>query len=1069
MAYEKMIRTFVVDRKGVIHEAESNLTVQLTKEQSERISSGVEVALIQTPALPSLELLEAKLAAAENSSDEDVDVYALTPEEREVILVDRIVKLLTGIGRKEELIREIRSCIESTKRIKRDVEATLNRFTWKGKRYAPQPFAENLNIAEADSGFLMLKIVVVKDPVSGELKAKVSELMDPAHPGKPMRGPFTSLTIAGRLFPGIKLAQVQVPTNMTEEEKSVVRNAMKCILWNGRRYEEVLGTGGLKNGQIIFVEEKYSRAIARMYDMWPEAALAYGNMLVNECREAQITFEATVKVVKEGDLGTNDGSGFINKSIMDMLPALLHDRFLQVRAAITPHDLKLSFDKKAVLGKGCVQGMEDEVSCHPEVLADMIIPDSFIKPDAGDVIGKTFRATVHLGVTSYSTDGETYLAQTGVIHMPWEVIEKDVIPDSERILGELTNGFHSEGHQDLLKLIGAENSITGFYRVMEGCLAADGDGSFMRHPFVHSGTLRLMAAKLRKLFLGGVLMDKRTLKPDSFIAVDENGKLFHGTNWMPDRAALTDNEGNRSITIRFPIRMREDLLPVEHISSTVDHGKGTAVDYLLRSFPEMSRTLAVRIVKEQLYLKHCVSLNGGYAKLFGGDYDGDLVYLMSGVRYPNVIDWRFNMEERKQPKKNKVEKQRRPWHEIGRISFEAMGNTVGSVTNTILSVIAGGEWERQYPLAEELQNEVGGLKHGTRADMERVRLIKAGIPIETVDNYLAGNCKVALSVLKKEATPIRDPKWLAIDKKEVKSFTDLPDYVAPASDADVVAKLYNHLYAVAKELLGEAHPISYYAAIFDGLYGDNAITKEMQFECKLAKGLYGSQTGKVSAWTAKKREVMKAAKEELKQLRDSNNHDIEQAQALNEQIRILAAEYEKAQVESRKYFSFMRNIVCAWGNGKTAEMKMYWAAALNETLVPKTRKNASNGQPNQSEANKPKPTGTGSILFHAFPQQVVDAVAASSKGTSRPVDQWKENWHVEIDTQALTVTKVVPGGDGETRTVLFTGTSVEKKSAKGYKYKEVEWKRVLESLDLGLEFDDYEKAAANSSEEAVAA
>ncbi len=129
---------------------------------------------------------------------------------------------------------------------------------------------------------------------------------------------------------------------------------------------------------------------------------------------------------------------------------------------------------------------------------------------------------------------------------------------------EVGQGFHTEGHLELLRKIGADNkSDTDFMRVMEACLVADGCGTMMRHPFIHSGAKRLLAKWMRKLLSGGIEMQTRALADDGFLIVDKAGSLHQGHDWMPHRAALTDYEGDRSICVRFPVRMREDLLPVE--------------------------------------------------------------------------------------------------------------------------------------------------------------------------------------------------------------------------------------------------------------------------------------------------------------------------------------------------------------------------------------------------------------------------------------------------------------------------------------------------------------------------
>ena len=1021
MAYEKKITTFVIDLKGSIHEAEESLTVVLSQEWFDRIERGAELALIQTPLLPTDDQLQSALLIAE--VDASSDNTPVRESQTEDLL--HVEEILSAVGYSKTDIPKQRASFISrlmrdSERIKRDVARSLNRFMWKGKRYAPLQIADNLYIAEVDSGFLMLQI---------DQEGKITEQMDPAHPGKAKRGPFATRTIAGRRYPGIQFAQVQVPTRMTEEEKSIVRNAMKCIVWKGHRYLQVLGSGGVKNGQFIYVRQEWEKHLVRQYQKWPEAALAYGGIVTNECEKGLIEIEATVKIVKEGDLGTNDSRGWMAESIMRLMPTLPAGYFYQDRMDF------IADGPVPVQAKGCKKVMPDAVAWHPDVMADIIIPDSSIKPERPDLIGKTFRSNITLGIKEVSYDGQTYGGYTVAQHAPWDVIEREIIPDSEKLMRALAEGFHSEGHRELLRKIGAENSDNGYYRVMEGCLAADGDGSFLRHPFVHGGVKKLLASWLRKLMMGGVEMQCRALADDGFLVVDEKGKLHYGHDWMPMDSALTDYVGDRSLCVRFPVRMREDLLPVKHIHSTIDNGNGSCTDILLQKFPELTRELAEQITRDQLYLKNVHVLNGKRAKDFGGDFDFDLVYIIGADRYPNFVEWRFNLDEHSQPQKKKEPKAKHPWHELGRVSFSAMGNKVGTVTNTISSAIAAGQWELQYPLAVELQNEVGGLKHGTRADMEVVREFQKRVG---------------------------KANWLSIDKKEVKSFDDLPEKVEPLSDNDVIAKMYNRLYATAQKLLGSAHPISYYAGIFDGQYGTNAITRDMKKECRLVNSLYGSQTSRVSSWLGRKREILEAARKLQNETRESN--DVEKIMEINDEVRRHEAEYERAKVESRRARSFLRNVVCAWGNGKSAEAKMIWAAATNEIICrsfgPKVVK------PNEEKGNdvKQRRQPTGSILFHAFPQEYVNAVAGATGGEPRLVDPWKETWAVSVDIEALTVTKVTPEAEAPTSLLLFQGYTVQKQFPDGTTRPVTEWKRVCKSLDdLGMILDSYEEGAVQAA------
>lgn len=1037
----KKMRTFGIDLKGKIHEAENGTTIELDSFWAGRIENGAELAIIKTPAIPTDEQLNSELLIAEIQSL-GANPTSWVPDatnEVDSFLMDLYPQEIKNQSRE----KIVYNALGVVSRVRRDVSRSLDRFQWEGKRYAHHAMDATTYLAEVDMGFTMLKI---------DRKGKVSQMMDAARPDRPARGPLATRTIAGRRYPGIRLAQVTVPTRMTDEEQSVVRNAMKCILWNGRRYVQVLGTGGVKNGQFIYVEQTWSKAIAKQYHMHPQSALSYGGIIVNECDKALASFEATIKVVKEGDLGTNDSRGWMDESVFAMLKSLNLGHFYQFRGDFIASAATLVQDNlvNQILGsmqhglndtpvqcKGVLKVMRNEVGAHPQVAANIVIPDSSLKPKRPDLIGKSFRCVINLGVTEQSYDGTCYGGPTVATHVPWDVIEAEVIPDSEKQMREIAQGFDSEGHAELIRKIGAKvpsgsdavmgskvKNETEFMRVLEACLAADGNGSMMRHPFVHSGTKRLLADFLRKLMSGGIEMHTRALADDGFLVVDQAGKLHHGHDWMPQIAALTDYPCEKGITVRFPVRMRDDLLPTRHIA------RPEASELLTAAFPDMPSEAIQQAIEEQIYLKHVQVLHGKYAKKFGGDFDYDLVYILGGDRYPKLVDWRFNLEETALVEKDKAAKKPSFWHELGRISFDAMGNKVGQVTNTILSAIACGQWQKQYTLAEELQKEVGGLKHGTRADMKKVADIK-------------------------KEFGIKDARWIKkLAKNDIKSFDDLPTEVEPMSDDDVIARMYNKLYVTAKELLGDPRELSDYSGLFDGLYGvDRAVTENDKREAKLFNGFYGGQMVKVSKYVAKKREDLNVAVNAQAALRDAGKYD--ESRQMNDKVRNLEADLEQAELNAKGGRATFRNIICAWGDGK--EDKMYWAAVCNDVICAKSR--YTDNQNNDGSKRRPS---TGSILMHAFPQQFVTAVAESTGGRDIPVDTWKQGWQVKLNIETLAMTKVETAENGQvTETPIYQGYAVKKDIGNGRTITVTEWKRLVELDSLGFdEEEEIEEEAA---------
>ena len=203
--------------------------------------------------------------------------------------------------------------------------------------------------------------------------------------------------------------------------------------------------------------------------------------------------------------------------------------------------------------------------------------------------------------------------------------------------------------------------------------------------------------------------------------------------------------------------------------------------------------------------------------------------------------------------------------------------------------------------------------------------------------------------------------------------------------------------------------------------------------------------------SSKHRERLNAARTLQSGLRTAGKK--EEAREMEDSIRLLEAVYEQAQLDTKKGLAFFRNIICAWGNGKAEDNRMYWAAVLNEVI---TRKSAYSKKSNQDGKSQFK-SGTGSSLMHAFPQQFVDAVAASTEGKSVFVDTWKHDWSVFVNVEALTITKVETGEDGQPKeTLLYQGFPVKKTLPNGNTITVTEWKRRVELDFLGIDLEEDE-------------
>jgi hypothetical protein len=111
-------------------------------------------------------------------------------------------------------------------------------------------------------------------------------------------GRFTALdaklenTLLEALYPGIKIAVVQVPTEPLDAfEESVVANRMASIVHNNIHYKLVGASGSSKDGKFYFADQEHAPALAERFHSWPQAAIVYFGILVSPCQV--VTHSAT--------------------------------------------------------------------------------------------------------------------------------------------------------------------------------------------------------------------------------------------------------------------------------------------------------------------------------------------------------------------------------------------------------------------------------------------------------------------------------------------------------------------------------------------------------------------------------------------------------------------------------------------------------------------------------------------------------------------------------------------------------------------------------------------------------
>ena len=325
--------------------------------------------------------------------------------------------------------------------------------------------------------------------------------------------------------------------------------------------------------------------------------------------------------------------------------------------------------------------------------------------------------------------------------------------------------------------------------------------------------------------------------------------------------------------------------------------------------------------------------------------------LVEDNRFPRFVADRFAYEERHSATKKKNPKPPSPWWNLPQVSMQARGNQIGAITDLKTSCLAKGRPDLARELVDQLQNALDQLKHGTQPDQEVIRAIRSQVP----------------------AVP-----WLKLKQK--RRIEDMDEHV----DADVndkVGRLYNFVRKELGRFFGNAAtaPLS----DFRGVIGGQSFTPEIYQECLVVNRYYGSRVVEIMA----RRQQLVAELEKANAEIDANQHNTEARKKLffrrNQASAALNA-YEKRAGDELKA---LVNGLQKWSSSKNGTRLSYLSAL--HAIVCRERR----ADPNAV-------TGTGSIVFYSFPQEVVNQIAERTGG--RPVTVEIHNLcdgEVEIDAE----------------------------------------------------------------------
>jgi hypothetical protein len=829
-------------------------------------------------------------------------------------------------------------------------------------------------------------ILELKIDATGEVTRKASKLG---------RKDTLEGKLLAQLYPGIRVARVSVPAELTPYEQSVVENRMAQLSFGGVEYKLVGASGSAKDGKFYFVDQPHAKPIAERFQHWPEAAIVYFSILISDCKLVMEQPDFRIVVVEDHVLGTNDCRGWIRESLYRKLH-LSPDRFCQFRLAFDAREPKQA--------KGAVKAMSDRVA--DRLAVDCILPESACKPNlkGGSRFlpqigssGRLYTGPAVLGIKQWSRVTEYGSSYTLVEHASDEALQLEIMPRAIEEVRKVRKAWDDGDYEGLLRVLGKSEEDATFdmsfdpealeggsispseeWEPAEAVLLADKSGNSIRFPYVSNQINRKLARwAFRTLTNGGFKLPAFALADDG-ILVEHEGKILAASDWIPEDTAITSVTAEQSLCIRYPIRMQEDLLPVRHIADS------ELLPMLVRALgrTNLPEPLIAYILKRQLRMEGTYILHSETAKRNGGDFDFDTICAMPSDQFPKFVAGRIAHGERFHQEKTKHKKAKSPWWNVYLVAMKARGNRIGSITDLKTSCLASGRPDLAYKLVEQLQNALDSLKHRVEID-------------ESV-----------ISDIRKEVSPA---PWLRY--KRERRVSDLPLHLEVA-DTDKVGRLYNVLRKELGDILNERMAVEDFRGIFSG----HSVTKEMFEECQLVNAIYGD----VAAQITEREEQLKLEYGNSQALweavRTGDDKD-QRRSAVLARNKAQAALWEFEQ-DAKEQFSGLHLFMHYWAQGKQ-DNRRAWAQAMN-TIV-------SNGR------------GSGAVLFQTFPQEVVDVFAEQTGGKNAPVRLPKMvNGYVRFDDQqrAFLVERIenADGPEGEKwiflfqykgkRTLIFENTSV---------------------------------------------
>jgi len=782
------------------------------------------------------------------------------------------------------------------------------------------------------------------------------------------------MTLFAAEYPNGRLATVTVPTgylSLTEEQ--AVMNAMVNIVYQGVKYRLIGASGSAKEGRFYFVEEHYFNLLAARFQNWPEALIVYFGIVVSPCLSMVENADAKIVVVPDHKLGTNDGAGKIRESMFREFRKVRKTGDGEISEPLRSHciyQFRLSYGdanrSDCWQAKGLIKVMSDRVADALGV--DIVLPQSAIKPALknppdskdSDKQHRLFRGRIVAGIREVSRELPYASSYTLLVHAPKESRQLEVLPKAIEQAQRITTAAQEGKYAALVELLGKDPKVLGKdnganttpFGVVEAMLVADGAGNICRHPYINRKLSEILARWAFWLCTSGGFYMPAFMLGDDGVLVERNGKVYSVSDWIPENTIATSADCQRALIVRYPIRMYEDLLPVQKLST--EELVKLLQAALAKQGCALTESETADVLHEQVLLDGTCVLHSGTAKMNGGDFDGDQIALLTDTHFPRWVEHRFNLKKPFVLEKTKAKRKKSAMYQLECVAMAARGNQIGRITDLTSSCLAAGKPKLARKLVVELQNALDALKHEVQPNQKLIAEIA------------------------EEVAPAR---WLAF--KDQPRVSSLPMHL-DVPKTDQIGQFYNLVRNHIGAFAGDVEPLD----SFRGMIVGAPVTDEMMDECRQINRLYGmviSQTIAITESLSKAQEAERSAWETARQAQRDDAKDLLRAyQAAKRNHRRAEAEADDSM---KAIFAFIR----LWAYSKPAAERRSWCLALH-TLVCR---------PRQASDSDGRPGPTGSIVFLAFPEELQAMNAERTGGKVVPLNlpAPRDGW-IRMDEQS---------------------------------------------------------------------